>query len=288
MTFDTARGLTVLLVLTLSGGVTPSGQQPASSAHPAVSPDGTQIVFDSDRTGNGDIYVMNADGSGVRRLTDHPAMEMGAEWWDGGARIVFQRYEGRPPARVYLMDPDGTNVRPLADPRRVHWSSSVDGSLVLTGPLSDAEGPMIWIQRADGGDRHLLTTFRPGSFNSDMSFSPDGATVLFESFIGSTANGGIYVVDRGGGTPQRLADGTDPSWSPDGHLIAFKIHEPETDRYWLHVMNADGSNNRQLAQGAIPSWFPDSRHLAYMARVADGWQIHVVDVVSGAVTPLTP
>ena len=56
---------------------------------------------------------------------------------------------------------------------------------------------------------------------------------------------------------------------------------------WLHVMDADGSNDRLLAEGSIPRWFPDIRRLAYMAAVDGGWQIHVDDVVSEAITHLT-
>jgi Tol biopolymer transport system component len=258
-----------------------------SNAHPDISPDGAWIVFDSDRTGNGDIYVMRVDGSGVRQLTDTPAMEMGAEWWDGGAAIAFNRYEPGRPAQWYLIDPDGGNERPLDDPRAIYWSWSADGERMLTGPLDDGEPSLIWIQDADGSARRLLTEFRPASFNSDMSFSPDGRQVLFESFIGDTSTGGVYVVAvEPGSVAHRLASGTDPRWSPDGSRIGFKIHDPETDRYWLHVMNTDGSDDRVLAEGTIPRWLPDGR-LAYMSAVDGGWQIHLIDVDSGAVTELT-
>ena len=182
-----------------------------SSSHPSVSPDGSRIVFDSDRTGNGDIYVMNADGTGGERLTDGPAVDMGAEWWDGGRAIAFARVEGRARPRRYLIDPDGGNQRPMEDVRQIHWSWSGDGSMVLTGPLDDTEPSFIWVQNADGTDRRLLTELRPNSLNSDMSFSPDRRTVLFESFIGSTRNAGVYVVALDGGSPRRLATGTDPS-----------------------------------------------------------------------------
>jgi len=53
------------------------------------------------------------------------------------------------------------------------------------------------------------------------------------------------------------------------------------------VMNADGSDDRMLGKGTIQRWFPDSRCMAYMAPIDGGWQIHVVDVVSGEVTVLT-
>ncbi len=259
----------------------------ASNAHPSVSPDGTRIVFDSDRTGNGDIYVMNADGTAVTRLTDTAAMDMGAEWWDGGRTIVFARYEAGSHPVSYVMDPDGGNLRPMQDPRQIHWSWSRDRSMVLTGPLEDSEPSFIWVQSEDGTNRRLLAEFRPGSFNSDMSFSPDGRLVLYESFIETMSNAGVYVVDLSGGVPRRLATGTDPSWSADGSRIAFKLHDAETDRYWLHVMNADGSNDRILAEGTIPRWFPDSRRIAYMAPADGGWQIDVVDVISGEITRLT-
>ena len=275
----------VIALMTASGPPFLAAQ--VSNAHPSVSPDGTRIVFDSDRTGGGDIYVMNSDGSGVKRLTDTPAMDMGAQWWDRGRTIAFARYDGGGYPTTLVMDPDGTNVRPMEDRRQIHWAWSRDGAMVLTGPLDDSEPSFIWVQNVDGTGRRLLTEFQPGSFNSDMSFSPDGSAVLFESFVGSMSDAGVYVVDLEGGTPRRLATGTDPSWSPDGSLIAFKYHDAEADRYWLHVMNADGSSDRTLPEGTIPRWFPDSRRLAYMAPVDGGWQIHVIDVLSGQVTYLT-
>jgi hypothetical protein len=74
----------------------------------------------------------------------------------------------------------------------------------------------------------------------------------------------------------------------NGSLIAFKYYDAEADRYWMHVMNADGSDDRLLVEGTIPRWFPDSHRIAYMAPVDNGWQIHVIDVVSGEIVRLTP
>ena len=115
-----ARAAQVLLAtLAVALGWTPLDGQ-TSNAHPDVSPDGRFIVFDSDRTGNGDIYVMNADGSDARRLTDHPAMEMGAQWWGSSQAVAFARYEGGPLPTWYVMDADGASVRELEEPQRIH------------------------------------------------------------------------------------------------------------------------------------------------------------------------
>ncbi|MFW6116209.1 MAG: TolB family protein, partial [bacterium] len=55
----------------------------------AWSPSGEQIAFSSDRDGNYEIYVMNADGSDQRRLTSSPGTDWGATWSPDGARIAF-------------------------------------------------------------------------------------------------------------------------------------------------------------------------------------------------------
>jgi TolB protein len=76
-----------------------------------------------------------------------------------------------------------------------------------------------------------------------------------------------------------------PSVSPDGTRIVFD--SDRTGNGDVYVMNADGSDDRMLGKGTIQRWFPDSRRMAYMAPIDGGWQIHVVDVVSGEVTVLT-
>ncbi len=53
---------------------------PAREANPSWSPDGSKIVFWSDRDGNNEIYVMNANGTEQRRLTDHPALDVAPDW----------------------------------------------------------------------------------------------------------------------------------------------------------------------------------------------------------------
>lgn len=81
---------------------------------PAWSPDGSKIAFWSHRGGNLDVYVMNADGSAVARLTTDPADDLHPAWSPDGTRIAFTSFRsGR--GSIYLMKPDGRGVMLLAD-----------------------------------------------------------------------------------------------------------------------------------------------------------------------------
>ena len=88
-----------------------------------------KILFTSTRDGNHEVYMMNPDGSEQVNLTQHPAGDMGAVWSPTGEQILF--VSDRPGKRVwdlYLMDPDGSNVRRVfkrkiaVDRRSPTWS----------------------------------------------------------------------------------------------------------------------------------------------------------------------
>src|SRR6188508_387922 len=81
---------------------------------PSWSPDGRRIAFYSDRDGNAEIYVMNADGSGVRRLTNTKADEGYPSWSPDGRTITFDSdRDGN--FEIYAMDADGSNPRRLTN-----------------------------------------------------------------------------------------------------------------------------------------------------------------------------
>ena len=72
---------------------------------PSWSSDGGRIAFDSLRDGNGEIYVMNADGSGQTRLTDDPGFDGSPSWSPDGSRIAFQSFrDGDANPEIYVMN----------------------------------------------------------------------------------------------------------------------------------------------------------------------------------------
>ena len=149
----------------------------ASDAYPVWSPDGQQMAFNSDRDGNDEIYVMDADGTNQRRLTDHPARDLSPDWSPDGSQIIFyseREVDGRiRPNRLFVMDSDGTNVKPLKQERgalRPKWSP--DGTKIAFGG--------IYIVNAEGRAARRM----PKRPNVDKvmcleGWSPDGTQILY-------------------------------------------------------------------------------------------------------------
>ena len=76
---------------------------------PRWSPDGTKIAFESNRDGNYEIYVMDADGSNQTRLTNTTADEVGGHSWSpDGTKIAFRSYRDDN-SEIYVMNADGSN-----------------------------------------------------------------------------------------------------------------------------------------------------------------------------------
>jgi TolB protein len=127
---------------------------------PVWSPDGTKILFYSDRRGKGrdQVFVMNADGSSERQLTDDAFNNIFPSWSVDGRRILFiSNREGEGKEGVYVMDADGANVGRLAPRLRAlfaRWSPDGEKLAVVGGDFPDTQ---IYVAAADGSNPVRLT-----------------------------------------------------------------------------------------------------------------------------------
>jgi len=260
---------------------------PTSTPSPTPTPGGGRIAFRSDRDGFYDIYVMNADGSGVTRLTSDPAGEFAPSWSPDGARIAFEsNWYGGP--EIHAMNADGSGQTRLTTlgGRDPAWSP--DGTRIAFASNRGGNWE-ICVMNADGSDQVNITT-NPASDYSP-SWSPDGARIAFESY--RDGNVDIHAMNSDGSSVTRLTYDwrydVAPSWSPDGARIAFESHRD--DNWEIYAMNADGSGVTNLTNDAardqMPSWSPDATKIAFISYRDGNPEIYVMNADGSGVTRLT-
>ncbi len=134
-------------------------QSPGIDEVGSWSPDGSKIVFFSNRDGNGEIYVMGSDGKNQVNLTNHPALDAAPSWSPDGTKIAFQSNREGDQDDIYVMHPDGANVVNLTrhpwDDQAPAWSP--DGSWIAYHALRVGKLPDIYVMDANGNNQKQLT-----------------------------------------------------------------------------------------------------------------------------------
>jgi Tol biopolymer transport system component len=197
------------------------------------SPDGTQILFESDRDEETNLYLMNADGSNVRAIPINiPASN--PVWSPTGNRIAFSSYVDGNISDIVVANLDGSSLDRLTDGN--FWNGdptwSPDGTrLAFT---SDRAGSnQLFTIDVDGSNLQQLTTSNIAHYQP--SWSPDGIKMAFvsdgltETRLGSS---NIYLLNLDSGietqiTTEESEGANQPSWSPDGQYIIFRAAEAD-------------------------------------------------------------
>lgn len=265
-------GVGVLLILLIGAGaiVAWRANRPAKvpssfaipTALPAVGGEVAKgaIAFNSDRTGNFEIFLLGADQRTTTQLTKDRRYDT---WWP-------------------RISPDRRHILFYRTPRGTH-----DRDFTKTA---------LWVMNADGTK---VTQLRPAGLNGwvqqgHAEWAPDGKRLVM--FGGSRFNPQIYLTDALGQKPRsvvhRSGTNVDPSFSPDGKRIVF-VGCPQAictpGRYELYEVGVDGRGAKRLTTDNLrdhdPYYSPDGRTLAWLTQVKGGsksdplgvWDIRVRD-----------
>lgn len=214
--------------------MTPSGSDlrrltDGEDYRPRWSPDGTQIVFQRFFGAEGALrsflYVMDADGSGLRRVTQRGA-EFQPAWSPDGTRIAFGHGIGRR-AEIFVMNADGTDLTRLTRDRFEDsvpaWSP--DGTTIAFASRRQRNTDL-YLMAPDGSDLRRLT--HVAAIDEDLDWAPDGSRLVFQSNRGNRRTDfDLYSIAPDGTGLEHLTTSRAvewaPAWSPDGTQIAFTL-----------------------------------------------------------------
>jgi TolB protein len=266
----------------------------AGSSAPAGSADTLawlkgRIVFSAGSPQAEDVYVVNPDGSGLRRLTTDPNADFDPALSPDGKRIAYRHQDGQDSStEVFVMNADGSGAHNVSHQANADWGPnwSPDGKWVVWNCQRHLTvGFAACVANADGTG---LKVIRPKAWVEYPAWSPDGTKIAFmgqePGAAGNDPNYDIFLMNADGTGLKRLTDapGADgwPAWSPDGTRITFSTSRTDCRNsdapdcrtsgdigplHELWIMNANGSDQHRLSTsfGQFSSWSPDGNYVVF-------------------------
>lgn len=201
---------------------------------PAWSPDGARIVFSAKRgSSSADLWVVNADGTGLARLVEGATEEGSPEWSPDGSRIAYDK-ETNDGSDLYVVNADGTGVQRLTSGKMSEsdpdWSP--DGtSVAYTRGAADSFASEIWLMTSTGGGQRRLTA------GGEPSWSPDGTSLYFSGPQGTDDE--LFSIRPDGSGRTRLTTSRGGDFTPQLQPAGVTVTLPQMPTTPLAPVNPD-------------------------------------------------
>ena len=275
--------------------------------HPVFSPDGSKIAFTTSNYQG--LWIMNADGSDAREISNEPAAGYGFEWSSDSKAIVsrvakFEKWYRFNAVKVFDLETGDarfiTNFRTLM-PGLPHWGAwdekiymygrgklevydsgkraaalQKSAAFAISAFLKDDQ---IAIGNPVTKDYRVYEPIK-GERCINLVLAPDRSRVAFEIM-----GGNMYVMNVDGSGLVDLGQGYRPQWAPDSQHLVYMVTKDDGYRYLssdLYIIRIDGSEKTKLVFPVDklemnPSWSPDGKKIAF--DVLDEGAIYVVELI---------
>ncbi len=237
-------------------GLTQLSDLEASNYYPVFTPDGSALLFASNRNGPFDLYLLLFGEKQLFQITDNVGNVVSPSYSPDGRRIVFANQVGEGPTSIWMVNSDGLNphlVYTGADEIvAVAWSP--DGERIAYAMSNGTPREYEIFTMDTDGKNHLRISQGLKGIGGSIDWSPDGKNLLVHA--GPYSNKDIFKIEVADGSYTKITDGGNNaggSYSPDGRYIVFNSLRND-DQADLYIMRADGSNQVQLTNDPEPDW----------------------------------
>jgi len=211
------------------------------------------------------VYIMNADGSGVKQILDRASSPVLSP---DGTKIFYYHWEDG----IFVANIDGTEQRKIVGESNAKFlAMSHDGRwLAWTVQPSQSSPKNIDAVLPDGTGRRPIVN--GGAY---PAWSPDDTQLVYHSCRNTTC--GLFKANSAGGDGMQFTTdvGSAPAWSPNGQRIVYTIEVNGVKQ--IFVINTDGSNKRQLtvtnAHHVGANWSLDGNYIFYRSPESGTWAI---------------
>ncbi|MBV9156090.1 MAG: PD40 domain-containing protein, partial [Acidobacteriaceae bacterium] len=247
----------------------------AGDDNPQFSPDGTKIAFTSWRSGTGQIWMMNADGSNQTALTSSSSLNVTAPSWSpDGAALAVSTGDASGNQGIAVMNADGTGLHAIVS----HMATTLEPAWErILPPKPPFNGKLVFNSIGSTSPTTIYTTNPDDTEVTNVSgvdggfepaWSPDGTRL---AFLGNNPSGlGIYVMDADGANRRLVVPSTTQpvvvglAWSGDGSKIAYTARNAAGASADIWTVNVDGTGNTDIISvGEFPAWSPDGSKLLF-------------------------
>ncbi len=219
--------------------ITPINQGNWDDIHPAISPNGQNLAFASNRSGHWDIFSLSLTSGELNQLSNDLPYDASPSWSPDSAWLSYEHYESQN-LDIYIRPFDAS-----VEPVRITTQAGVDFAPAWSPTeqrlafVSDRTGQnQIWLVDLSLSDEGRFTQLAPGSQQNNPAWSPDGNQLAWSELQDGLWR--IYVLDLTdpNAQPRLIGSGEQPSWSPDGLRLFAIVRNP--NEAYLTAYTLDG------------------------------------------------